>query len=181
MQKKLFSSYVILIFNIVCFIGYHAINISQEYYINECIQHIQKEAKIVCEQLELLYNTGKSEILDDFIKQTANDLELQIMLMDKEKNIISDSDSKSDNNIHQYNLDKTKDTLSVKNMVNTKKGTIYSIDIPIVLDNEKMTLQFSKSLTGLNALRSDILIYIIIIYYIYVYTYSIYNNIIILI
>ena len=162
MQKKLFSSYVILIFNIVCFIGYHAINISQEYYINECIQHIQKEAKIVCEQLELLYNTGKSEILDDFIKQTANDLELQIMLMDKEKNIISDSDSKSDNNIHQYNLDKTKDTLSVKNMVNTKKGTIYSIDIPIVLDNEKMTLQFSKSLTGLNALRSDILIYIII-------------------
>ena len=49
MQKKLFSSYIILIFNIVCFIGYHAINISQEYYINECIQHIQKEAKIVCE------------------------------------------------------------------------------------------------------------------------------------
>ena len=157
MQKKIFTYYIVIIFHVACLIGGYSIRTSRGYCLNECINYIQKEGKMVCKNLELIYNTEKFEGLDEFIKETSNDLELHITLIDKEKNIISDSSSKLDDNITQYHSDEIQKVLLGQYVVNMEQNNI-AIAMPVTLNNETMILRFSKSLVELNRIRTNILI-----------------------
>lgn len=166
MQKKLFWSYAVIICFIVCLIGLYSTKISHCYYIEQYQNYILKESKLVAKNLEILYSSENFIDLNEFVKQTANDLELNIMLIDNYGNIIHSSEFNI-YNIDEKDILEIQKVLSKENMIVTKRydtnnqSYIY-VAIPVIINTKTMLLCLSVPLSQLNGLKTDMLINITI-------------------
>lgn len=166
MQKKLFCSYIAIICVIVCLIGLYSIKISHYYYIEQYQNHILKEGKLVAKNLEMIYNTENFIGFDNFIKQTSNELELNVTLIDNYGTIVSNSktgtfhiDKKVIEEIQQGLLEEN-DIMVRKCNIN-HQNYIY-VAIPVILDTKTMILCFSVPVLHLNGMKTDMSINVIV-------------------
>ncbi len=166
MQKKIFCSYIFIICFIAGLIGLYSIKISYYYNIQEFQNHILKEGNMISKYLNVIYNSDDFTEIDDFIKQTANDLDLCINIIDKEGNIISNSEINL-YNINQKDMPEIQSALKGETLKIIRKSEISNenyvyIAMPITLNSEIVVLCFSVPLLQLNELRTNMIINVII-------------------
>lgn len=134
-------------------IGCYSIKMSHRYYIEQYKNHILKEGELLSQNLELLYDENITE-LGDIIKQKANHLELQTVLIDEKGNIISESES--------YDINNTKNLQENELINKLKNQNGISVDVPITINQQEMILRLSVPLKQLNGIKNDMLMNVII-------------------
>ncbi|NDO45722.1 HAMP domain-containing histidine kinase [Clostridium sp. MD294] len=162
MQRKVFCSYIFVICFIVGLIGFYSIKISYDYYIQEFQSHILKEGNIISKHLNVIYSTKNFMELNNFIKQTANDLDVDITMIDKNGNIISTSETNL-HNVNLKNMPEVQGALRGEILKIIRKNEVYNknyfyIAIPTTLNSERIVLRFCVPLLKLNELMTNMII-----------------------
>ncbi len=168
MQKTVLWSYIFIICLVAGLIGLYSIKISHHYHIQEFQDYVIKEGNMISKYLNMIYDIETEDVtkIDNFIKQTANDLELCITIIDKNRNVISSSE-KNLYDINQKNMPEVQSALKGETIKIIRKNEIYNqeyiyIAMPITLNFETVVLCFSLPLLQLNELRTNVIINITI-------------------
>lgn len=162
MQRKILFSYIFMICFIVGLIGFYSIKISHYYYIQEFQNHILKEGNIISKYLNIIYDAKNFIEINNFVEQTANELDVCITIIDKNGNILSTSEINL-HNINQKNMPEVQGALRGETLKIIRKDEMYNenyfyIAMPTTLNSEKIVLRFSVPLLKLNKLRTNMII-----------------------
>lgn len=162
MQRKILFSYMFMICFIVGLIGFYSIKISHYYYIQEFQNHILKEGNIISKYLNIIYDAKNFIEINNFVEQTANELDVCITIIDKNGNILSTSEINL-HNINQKNMPEVQGALRGETLKIIRKDEMYNenyfyIAMPATLNSEKIVLRFSVPLLKLNKLRTNMII-----------------------
>ena len=126
MQKTVFWSYIFIICLVTGLIGLYSIKISHHYHIQEFQDYVIKEGNMISKYLNMIYDIETEDVtkIDNFIKQTANDLELCITIIDKNGNVISSSE-KNLYDINQKNMPEVQSALKGETIKIIRKNLFF--------------------------------------------------------
>ncbi len=166
MQKKLFLTYVIIIVFLSSVIGFYSLKICREHYTDDYKKHLLLESTIASSSLEQQYRERGLSGLDEVTAEIAKQLELRVTVIDKDGNILSDSEKNPDN----LNKDKIKkevqaalegETSVVSRYSDTAKADYIYAAVPIHIDGTPLVLRFSVPLLALKNIKTQMMIYIL--------------------
>ena len=166
MKKKLISSYILIILFISGISGFFSIHMYDGFYKNEFKNHLLKESGILSDILIGNKNSLNNEYFEYFVRQYGDKLDSRITIIDKNGNVLADS--QKDKSIMENHMDRAevKKALAGEKNVQTRYSKsigaeyIYSAEA-VDINGEKIVLRLSVPLISLHNMQRQIVSYIV--------------------
>lgn len=167
MHKKFFVSFVFLILLLSSILGFYSIRICEKYYIEQYMEHLAKETKM----LSIIFTNDLNQEegiknIEQLSHQYAENFGYRITIMDETGRVLADSQAIAQKMENHKDREEIKEALageigiSIRYSHSLKTYFIYSA-IGISVENQNMIIRTAVPLIKLDSIKNQVIIYIL--------------------